>query len=275
MNKIGFVGFGNMGGTMLNALLKSGAIPEDRIIVFTRTREKLKNFLSSYKKVEVAKSLSDLGSKCKYVFICTSTKEVKPVLTELVRFLPEDAYVISIAGTIEIKCLESIFKGRISKIMPTMICEVGEGVTLVCHNSKVLPEDKEFINTTFGNISRVKEIGENQFDLGADLTSCSPAFYAAILENLVETARKHGDFNEDDLKSLVLSTCYGTVKLLMTGNADFGKLILRVATKGGISEEGVKILNNRLPKVFDELLTVTLDKRQKTKKLMREQYGLE
>jgi pyrroline-5-carboxylate reductase len=45
MNKIGFIGFGNMGGTMLKALLKTGSIPEDQVIVFTRTKEKLKNFI--------------------------------------------------------------------------------------------------------------------------------------------------------------------------------------------------------------------------------------
>jgi pyrroline-5-carboxylate reductase len=275
MKKIGFIGYGNMGGTKLDALLKGRAIPDNKIIVFTRTKEKLKSLLSVYHKVEVAKSLSGLGSKCDRVFICTGTKEVKAVLTELARFLSEDTHVISITGTIEIKCLESIYKGKISKIMPTMIYEVGEGVTLVCHNSKVLPQDKEFINSTFSNISKVKEIRENQFDLSADLTSCAPAFYAAILENLVETAKKHGDFSEEELISLILPTFYGTAKLLLNENGDFGSLISRVATKGGITEEGIKILNNRLPIVFNELLKVTLDKRQKTKKLMRKQYGLE
>jgi catechol 2,3-dioxygenase-like lactoylglutathione lyase family enzyme len=44
---------------------------------------------------------------------------------------------------------------------------------------------------------------------------------------------------------------------------------------GGISEEGVKVLNSRLPAVFDEMLAVTMNKGQKSKQLMREQYGLE
>jgi hypothetical protein len=48
-----------------------------------------------------------------------------------------------------------------------------------------------------------------------------------------------------------------------------------VATRGGITEEGIKVLDHGLPDIFDEMLTVTLSKRRKTKKLMREQYGLE
>jgi pyrroline-5-carboxylate reductase len=275
MGKIGFVGFGNMGGTMIRALLKARAIPENNVMVFTRTKEKLKSFVTDYPKVEVASSLSDLGLKCKRVFICTGTREVKSVLTELNTCLCDDAHVISIAGTLEMKCLGNIFKGRITKIMPTMISEVREGVTLVYHNNKALPEDKEFIRTAFGKIGRVKEIREAQFDLAGDLTSCAPAFYAAILNNLVKVAKRHGDFKTDELNELILPTCYGTTKLLLKSKADYNGLISRVATKGGISEEGVKILDRELPKTFDELLNITLSKREKIKKQMREHYGLE
>jgi pyrroline-5-carboxylate reductase len=52
-------------------------------------------------------------------------------------------------------------------------------------------------------------------------------------------------------------------------------LIERVATKGGISEEGVKILDRAMPGIFEEILGVTLAKRKKMKKQMREEYGLE
>jgi len=275
MGKIGFVGFGNMGGTMIRALLKAGAIPENDVMVFTRTKGKLKSFITDYPKVEVARSLSDLGLKCERVFICTGTREVKSVLTELNSYLKEDAHIISITGTIEMKCLESIYNGRITRITPTMISEVEEGITLVYHNNKALLEDKEFIRTAFTKIGRVKVIREAQFDLAADLTSCSPAFYAAILNNLVEVARKHGDFKADELTELILPTFYGTAKLLLETKTGFNELISRVATKGGISEEGVKILDRELPKTFDELLNITFSKREKVKKQMREQYGLE
>jgi pyrroline-5-carboxylate reductase len=275
MGKIGFVGYGNMGGTMVRALLKAKAIPEGQVIVFTRTREKLKDLVEKYPGVEIAVNLYDLGSKCERVFICTGTGEVKTVLTQLVTYLPKDAHVISIAGTIEIECLESIFHGRITKIMPTMISEVGEGVTLVCHNDLILPADRDFIRTTFSKIGGVKEIRQDQFDLAADLTSCAPAFYAAILRSFVAVAVKHGDFKVEELEDLILSTCYGTTKLLKETKVDFNTLISRVATKGGISEEGVRVLDSQLPATLDKLLTVTLYKRQKTKRLMWEQFAVD
>jgi pyrroline-5-carboxylate reductase len=274
MGKTGFVGFGNMGGTMVRALLKAEAITEGQTIIFTRTREKLKEFVRDYPQVEIAQDIHELGPKCSRVFICTGTRELKSVLTQLVKYLPADTHVITIAGTIETKCLESIFPGKITKIMPTMISEVGEGVTLVCHNSRTLAEDREFIRAAFSKVGKVKEIGEDRWDLTADLTSCAPAFYAAILRALVEAAGKHGDFSADELRELILPTCYGTAKMLMEKESDFNDLIARVATKGGIAEEGTKVLDSRLPEIFDQLLTVTLAKRQETKQLMREQFGV-
>lgn len=275
MGKIGFIGFGSMGSIMLKALLDAGAIPENKAILITRTPEKLKDFARKYPKVEIAGSLSELASKSGRVFICTGTKEVKPVLTELIRYLPENTHVITITGAIGIKCVESIFPGRITKIMPTQISEIGAGVTLVCHNKKALPEDREFISAAFGAIGKVKEITENQFDLGADLTSCAPAFYAAICRNLADVAMRHGDFTPDELKEIIIPTFYGTAKLFMERGISFNDLIARVATKGGISEEGVKVLDRALPGIFDELLSVTLNKREKTKELIREQYGVQ
>jgi pyrroline-5-carboxylate reductase len=48
----------------------------------------------------------------------------------------------------------------------------------------------------------------------------------------------------------------------------FDELIARVATKGGITEEGLKILDEHLPFVFDELLETTLNKHQRVKSTM-------
>ena len=274
MGKIGFIGFGAMGSIMIEALVAAKAIPENKIILNTRTPEKLKDFASRHRKVEVSGNIKELAVKSERVFICTGTKEVKSVLEELVRYLPVNAHVITITGMIEIKCVESIFKGRVSKIIPTQIVEVGEGVTLVCHNAEVKPADREFIRSVFGQIGQVKEISENQFDLGTELSSCSPAFYAAILRNICDVAAQHGRLAPEEIKEIVLATAYGTVKLLMEKDIGFTGLISRVATKGGISEEGVKILDQYMPAVFDNVLNATLDKRQKIKEAMREQYGV-
>ena len=62
MDKIGFIGFGQMGGTMLSALLKFGALSPRQVVVMTRTEAKLKDFLITYPVVQVAHSVDEFGS---------------------------------------------------------------------------------------------------------------------------------------------------------------------------------------------------------------------
>ncbi len=54
----------------------------------------------------------------------------------------------------------------------------------------------------------------------------------------------------------------GTARILDPGGTNFDEIINRVATKGGITEEGIKILREQLPAVFSELLDTTLSKRE-------------
>jgi len=274
MGKIGFIGYGAMGSIMLKALLDAKAIPQNKVVLTNRTPEKLNDFHKKYPKVEIAQSVAELGGKCERVFICTSTGAVKSVLEELQRHLPESAHIITITGNIEIESLEKIFSGRISKIMPTQIAEVFEGVTLACHNSKALPEDKEFIRAAFGKIGKVMEIAEKQIDLGSEFTSCAPAFWAAICRNFTTAGARHGDLSQEEINEMAVETLYGTAKLLKERHISFEELIAKVATRGGISEEGVKILDRDLLHTFEDLFKVTQGKREKTRQTIREQFGV-
>ncbi len=275
MAKTGFIGFGAMGSIMVEALVQAKAIPEKQIVLHTRTPAKLGSFLARYPKVAVAGGIKQLAGQCRRVFICTGTREVKAILQELAGLLPADAHIVTITGAIEMRCVESVFSGAVTRIMPTQIAEVGEGVTLVLHNAKVSLGDRAFITNAFGKIGRVKEITESQMDLAADLASCAPAFYAAVLRHITAAALKHGGLAEKDIRDISLATACGTAKLLLEKQVSPEKLIERVATPGGITEEGVKILDRALPAVFEEVLRATMSKREKTRQQMRRDYGLE
>jgi pyrroline-5-carboxylate reductase len=60
----------------------------------------------------------------------------------------------------------------------------------------------------------------------------------------------------------------------MDKDTGFEELIKRVATPGGITGEGVKILDRALPAVFDDVFQTTLAKREKLRAQMRRQYGI-
>jgi pyrroline-5-carboxylate reductase len=71
---------------------------------------------------------------------------------------------------------------------------------------------------------------------------------------------------------MVLETVLGTALLLQKREEDFQGLMTRVATPGGISEEGIKILKSEMPAVFSRLFQATLDKHQTVKAKVSAQF---
>ncbi|GAB6275056.1 MAG: hypothetical protein STSR0004_19210 [Peptococcaceae bacterium] len=69
---------------------------------------------------------------------------------------------------------------------------------------------------------------------------------------------------------MVINTLYGTAKLLYEKSMKFDDVVTRVATKGGITQEGVKVLEDKLPEIFNEVFKVTLAKHEMIKNTIQE-----
>ena len=82
------------------------------------------------------------------------------------------------------------------------------------------------------------------------------------MQEYASTAVLKGKISLELAEKLILQTMIGTTRILDPGGTNFDEIINRVATKGGITEEGIKILRERLPAVFSELLDTTLSKRE-------------
>lgn len=262
-----------MGSMLVENLVLYDALKPEEIIVSTRTKSKLENLKRKYPMINIAEDNKDLAKKAKYIFICVKQIEVRGVLEEIKEYLRKDSHIISLAGAINLKTIEKVFDGKISKITPTILSEVKEGITLICHNEKVLEEDKNFIESLLGKISKVKRIKEEDFPLSVELTSCAPGFIACIFEEFMHSAKRHNATLEDrEIRNMIIYTLFGTAKLLIDKNMDFEEVIERVATKGGITEEGIKVLREKLPSIFDELFEKTMAKRRKIKEKVEELF---
>lgn len=273
MAKIGFVGYGSMGSMIIKGFLSSKVLKPDEIIISTRTKSKLDDISKEYPEIEITDNNTFLASKCEKIFLFVGTNSVKEVIEEIKDKISKNSYIIYIAAALTMENVESVFQGKITKVIPSLTSEVKEGVSLICHNKKVMEKDAKFVNKLFNTISEVKIIEEEDFEVGTNLTSCTPAFIASIFMKFSETGSKYSNFTMEETEDMVIKTLYGTVKLLHEGNMSFQDVISRVATKGGITEEGVKILEKDLPDVFDKLFKTTLDKRKKIKETLYEQYN--
>jgi len=262
--RFGFVGYGNMGAVLLNGLLECGAIAEDKIIVTNRTLKKLDRLKNAHPGVNVVGSCEEVAS-ADVIFLCIRTGDVKCVLEKMAPCLDPNAHLVSINGGLQIKNLERLFPGKITKAIPSMTMATGHGVTLIYHNGAVDPTSARTIEGLFGRVGLVQIVKEAQFEVAADLTSCAPAFLAAMAQRFAEAGSRRSDLDGDTLRRMVVETLLGTALTLSSGEVSFDELRSRVATKGGITEQGLAVLDVELPGVFDMVLEATISKHEEVK----------
>lgn len=272
MEKTGFIGYGAMGSMIIRGILSSGVLAESDLIITTRTLHKLKDLEDSYPLVEIAPDNTTVARKSRKLFIFVNTGRVKELLEEIKDHLSHNTHIIYIAAGLTLGNVEKIFPGMISKVIPSLTSEVGEGISLVAHNQQVEEGDAEFVEKIFKTIGKVKIVEEGQFGLGANLTSSAPAFISLIMMKFTESALKEGIFTQKEAEEMVTETLYGTAKLLQKTDMTFEDVITKVATRGGITEEGLDVLDRESPQVFDELFEKTLKKYEKLENELNEEY---
>lgn len=272
MNKVGFIGFGSMGSMLVEGFINSNKLKPNEITVSTRTRPKLEKIKERYPEIEIADNKS-LAEKCNYIFLCVKPKDVKGILSEIKQWVLRDVHIVSIAACVTIENVQQIMRNcKITKVIPSITSEVNEGFSLVCHSQHVDRAGAEYIESLFGSISKIKVIEESSFEAGADLTSCAPGLFSAMILNFIEAGVRNSNFSKEEVEEMVIKTLYATSKLLSERNMTLHEMISRVATKGGITEEGVKIMDKYLPDVFDEVFKKTLQKHEVIKDILSKEY---
>ncbi len=268
--KTGFIGYGSMGQMIINGLLNTNALDTDKIIISTRDLDKLKKLKSQYPLIEITDDNGLLAKKSDKIFVFVNTNEVKNVIEEI-KFYKSNIHLIHIAAGLNMSTIQSIFPGKISKVIPSLTSLTGAGVALINHNDKVRPAEKRFVENLFASISEVKIIPEEDFEAGTNLTSSAPAFIAFIISKYAEIAKQDSNFSQEEAEEMIKTTLDGTSKLLAQG-MEFEEIIDRVATKGGITEEGLNILEYKLETLFQELFTTIGEKYEKFQLELKQEY---
>jgi pyrroline-5-carboxylate reductase len=255
---IGIIGYGSMGAMLLKSFADSMLVDRKKLFVSTKTKAKLPELTKAG--FSVCDANRALVEVCDIIFICAKPLEVYGILGEIKPALTSEIHIVSIAGSVSVANIEKFHNGKVSRILPTIISTVKEGVTLVCHNENTNENDKEEIRTLLRSFSDVEYTPESEFDIVSHLTSCAPGLFAAIFKEYVNVAKRHSELPVEKIRDLVLKTLSGTANYLKAENPDFDLMVQRVATKGGTTEVGVEVLAEKLPAVFNEMFTKTLQR---------------
>lgn len=269
MTTIGFIGTGSMGGMLIRKFIETGTFQASNIVASNRSFDKAFT-LAAATGINIKTTNIEVAAASNIIFICVKPLDVKSLLNELKDVLTPDKLLISIASDITIDDITALCSARVVRIIPSITLECSKGVSLVSFCDNVTEDDKNLILSAFGRISRPVEIDEKNFELLAELTSCAPAFISSMMHEFARSAIRREGISQEVAELLVMETLAGTAELLKSF-CSFDEVISRVATKGGITEEGVKVIRNVIPSMYDDILEATLSKHDLVKEKIKEQ----
>lgn len=259
--KVGIIGYGSMGRMLLEKLSLNSDMIDGKLYVANRSHEKISDLAEKY---HLCHNNQEITTLVDVLFICVRPVDMKNVLEEIKNSLRKAQIIVSLNGSITFEQIESVCKNKIVKAIPSVMAEINRSQTLMCCNSMVNEQDKAIIKELLSCIGSVIELPESEMGMGSELVSCMPGFIAAIFNEICTSAQKHTRIESDEVVQMVLNTMIGTGQLMIENSYSYQDVITRVATKGGITEEGVKVIQEAFPQVSNAIFDKTLEKRRQT-----------
>ncbi|HQN75159.1 MAG TPA: pyrroline-5-carboxylate reductase dimerization domain-containing protein [Methanomassiliicoccales archaeon] len=268
--RYGFIGLGNMGSSLAAGLLDSGAVSPGFTVVANRSLAKAQSFARRYPGVTVAESNLIAAEGSDTLFVAVRTDQLLGVLKE-VSSAGKHAHVVVVNGAIPLPLLEKVCRSPVSRLIPSVTMERGRGVSLLSHGPSVSAPQARRLQEALGRASMVIAVQEDKMDAAADLTSCGPALIAETMRQFAEAGVRRG-LDPNQAWEMVLETMQGAA-LALTSGESVASLKEKVATRGGITEQGLLVLEAELPAVFDKVMDRTLAKHAEVRERLMKDIG--
>ena len=150
--------------------------------------------------------------------------------------------VASIVGTVPTTRIEAAYPGvPVYRFIPNIPAEVGRGVLCYAPGQLAAEGPEADVLALFGRAGVVVRLPEEQIDPAMAIMSCGPAFVALVIEAMAAAGSRHG-IEPATATRLVTETMAGTAAYLDANGLDAQELMARVATPGGMTEKGLKVL---------------------------------
>ncbi|MBZ5574598.1 MAG: NAD(P)-binding domain-containing protein [Acidobacteriia bacterium] len=261
--KTGFVGVGSMGGLLVRALMRSGALDPKDVWVANRSPQRLEVLTAEFPGIRLTTN-RELAGHCDLIFLCVKGSDVPTVLAQMDSELYPGQLLVTTASVIQLRALEDRVPCRIAKLIPSVTQEVGAGIALLMYGSRVTKDDRKFLEDLLGRISRPVVITESQARPAISLASGAPAFIAYLLQSMAEEAvRSNPELSSEMALGMVQETATATLRLMDKTKMTPQDVVSRVAVPGGMTALSIEILSRSVPQAWQAIFRETAEREKK------------
>lgn len=271
--KIGIIGTGNMGRILAEALIDGNAVSPSSMMITNRTLSKALEIQKIYPGLTVGQNAMEVAQNSDAIFICVKPHNVWDVLQQIKPELNKEKCLISITSPISVDQLERAADCSVMRIIPSITNRALAGVALFTFGNQCAPKWKTYFHTLFEEIAVPIEIEEKITRVASDIVSCGPAFFSFLVQRFITAAVKETEIDQTTATKLASEMLVGLGELLSKNHYTLPTLQEKVCVKGGITGEGIKVLENDTGEMFEKLFQATHKKFEEELEKVREKFG--
>ena len=238
--KLGILGVGNMGGSILNGIVNSSLYKKEEIYLYDTNvikQDKLKQqgFI-------LALNEQDLIENVEMAILA-----VKPQMFDALKqynYKINNLVIISIAAGITINTLKNIFGEQLFiRVMPNTPSLINKGATAISKDEKVPQDIFEKVKEIFSAIGVTCAVPDSLMNEIIPINGSMPAFIYYFIQSFIECGTSYG-LDYDVCKVLAAHSIIGSCEMILKAEKSIEELIKDVCSPKGVTLEGLKVLDD-------------------------------
>lgn len=243
IGKIAVLGAGNMGGSIVNGIIKSGYLEASSVYIADPREKVLDEF--SKKGVHTFKKNTEAAEAADLVIFAVKPYHIEAVIAEVKPVLTTDKILVSIVTGINLKQLATLTgdQMKIFRVMPNTAIAIQESMTCIAANGNS-GESLETVRELFDHLGKTVIIGEELMAAATVLASCGTAFALRYVRAAMQGGIEMG-FGAEMAQFITAQTVMGAVRLILNTGNHPEREIDKVTTPRGITITGINEMEHQ------------------------------
>ena len=240
--KLGFIGCGNMAKAIIGGVLKSGLCPKEDVIASDAFAPALEAAQKQYG-IAVTADNCVVAREADVLVLAVKPQFYAEVIRGLRECLHDGQLIVTIAPGKTLDWLEEQTGGgfAIVRTMPNTPAMVGEGITAMCPNDAVTPDQLETCRRLLESFGRAEVVPERLMDAVVAVSGSSPAYVFLFIEAMADAAVAEG-MPRAQAYTFAAQAVLGSAKMVLETGRHPGELKDMVCSPAGTTIEAVQSL---------------------------------
>jgi pyrroline-5-carboxylate reductase len=241
---VGLIGAGNMGGALARGWAAAESGP-DTVMIADVDEARARELAEAAGGTRA--SVTELADSADVIVLATKPGALEAVAEQIRVTVSERRLpIVSILGATAIASLERVFGPGtpVLRFMPNVAAEVRAGTFCYAFNDDLDGQTCRQLLDLFGLLGELVAVDEALMDAATAISGCGPAFFALVVEALVDAGVKEG-LQAGQAAELAVTTMAGTAALLRRRENDTVSLRRQVTSPGGTTAAGLAALERQ------------------------------